>query len=170
MYPKLPNVELSGGRSGEDVAHGSAHRGPAGGQWLGWVVGYFTASGRKLAPPAASVTLPASPKRGHARFQKEEKNDSRPQPEARTRSSKSPRNFFHHTTTLLLGLSIRKTTEFMPKSPVFLLRDVIRRTVTLKFETNSSPGRQKIKGASQGILSDYTPTPFLSREPRRQSP
>jgi hypothetical protein len=105
------------------MSHGSAHRGPADGQWLvGWIRGDFAASGRKLAPPAASVTLPASPKRGHARFQKEEKNDSRPQPEARTRSSKSLRNFVYHTTTLLMGLSIRKTTEFMPKSPVFLLR------------------------------------------------
>ena len=135
-------MELSGGRSGEDVA------------WLrpprsrrrtvvGLGNGSFAASGRTLAPPAASVTLPASSKRGHARFQKEEKDDSRPQPEARTRSSKSPRNFFHHTTTLLLGLSIRKPTDFMPKSPVLLLRDVLRRTVTLKLKTNSSPGRQR---------------------------
>jgi hypothetical protein len=154
------------------MSHGSAHRGPADGQWSDWIRGYFTANGRKLAPPAASVTLPSSPTRGHARFQKEGKNDSRPQPEARTRSSKSPRNFFHHTTTLLLGLSIRKTTEFMPKSPVLLLRDVIRRTVTLKFETNSSPGRQRSQRCFAGDLIDQiiSPPPFLSREPRRQSP
>jgi hypothetical protein len=129
MYPKLPNVELSGGRSGEDVA------------WLrpprsrrrtvvGWVVGCFAVSGRKLAPPAASVTL-SPQKEATLAFKKEEKDDSCPQPEARTRSS-SPRNFFHHTTTLLMGLSIRKTTELMPKSPVLLLRDVIRRTVKVR--------------------------------------
>ena len=33
----------------------------------------------------------------------------------------------YHITTPLLGLSIRKCTDFMPKSPVFLLRDVIGR-------------------------------------------
>jgi hypothetical protein len=124
------------------MSHGSAHRGPADGQWSDWIRGYFTASGRKLAPPAASVTLPASPTRGHARFQKEGKSDSRPQPEARTRSSKGPKNFlsYYHT---FAGLSIRKSTEFMPKNPVILLWNVIRRTVTLKFETNSSPRRQR---------------------------
>jgi hypothetical protein len=31
------------------------------------------------------------------------------------------RETFYHTTTLLLGLSIRKSTEFRPKSPVILL-------------------------------------------------
>ena len=142
--------------------HGSAHRGPAAGQCLyrlhrnsGATVVVGLGSGRfsrqrSDARASGCERDPSPPKRGHARFQKEEKDDSRPQPEARTRSSKGPRNFVYHTTTLLLGLSIRKTTEFMPKSPVLLLRDVIRRTVTLSFKTNSSPGRQRSKMLRRG--------------------
>jgi hypothetical protein len=56
----------------------------------------------------------------------------------RNSAAKSRSNFFYHTTTLLLRLSIRKPTELMPKNPVLSLRDMIRRTVTLKFKTNSS--------------------------------
>ena len=134
--------------------HGSAHRGPAAGQCLyrlhrnsGATVVVGLGSGRfsrqRSDARASGCERDPSPQRGHARFQKEEKDDSRPQPEARTRSSKSLGDFFCHITTLLLGLSIRKPTELKPKSPVLLPGDVIRGTKPLKFGTNSSPGRQR---------------------------
>jgi len=120
MYPKLPNVELSGGRSGEDVAWLRPPRSRRR-TVLGLNKGRFCRQRSEARASGCERDPSRPPKRGHARFQKEEKDDSRPQPEARARSSKSPKNFVYHTTTLLLGLSIRKSTEFRPKSPVFLL-------------------------------------------------
>jgi hypothetical protein len=55
------------------TSHGSAHRGPADGQCLDWIRGDFTASGRKLAPPAASVTLPAPQKEATLAFKRRRK-------------------------------------------------------------------------------------------------
>ena len=81
-------MELSGGRSREDFMDPPAAVPPT-------VVGYgeiLPPAGRKLAPPAASV---AFLERWEVTLAfKGGKDKSRSQPEVRTQSSKSPRNFF----------------------------------------------------------------------------
>ena len=80
------------------------------------VVGYYW----EILSPAVGSSRPRlrawpPPQKGHARFHKEEKMSR----------ARGPRReqLSYHITTPLLRLSIRKCTDFMPKSPVFLLRE-----------------------------------------------